>query len=77
MYFSFKSICNKEHKGVYDFNDISQSTRPTGGVLWEVLLSILDFTHNYERRSGNFFQSTHPVGRVLWEELLILSSFHS
>ena len=36
----------------------SQSTRPTGRVLWEELLVLnLDFTRNYERMSGIFVPS--------------------
>ena len=40
--FSFKSVCNKEHKGVICYmtssSNSSQSTRPTVRVLWEELL---------------------------------------
>ena len=32
----------------------SQSTRPTGQVLWEELLVLLDFNCNYEQTSGIF-----------------------
>ena len=47
MHLSFKSICNKEYKGVicnmtsssYSF----QSTRPVGRVLWEKLLILFRF----------------------------------
>ena len=44
---SFKSVCNKEQKGVI-YNVISlsysfQSTHPTGGVLWEELLILSRF----------------------------------
>ena len=49
MHLSFKSVCNKEHKGVIcnmtSTSYSSQSTHPTG---------LLDFTRNYERRSGIF-----------------------
>ena len=32
----------------------SQSTHPIGRVLWKNYLSLLDFTHIYERTSGIF-----------------------
>ena len=39
---SFKSVCNKEHNGeicnMAFLSNSSQSTRPTGQVLWEDLL---------------------------------------
>ena len=39
MHLSFKSVCNKEHKGViYNMTSLSnssQSTHLTGRVLWE------------------------------------------
>ena len=39
MHLSFKTVCNKEHKGVIcnmtSSSNSSQSTRPTGRVLWE------------------------------------------
>ena len=42
MLLSFKSVCNKEHKGVIcnmtSSSNSSQSTRPVGRVLWEELL---------------------------------------
>ena len=47
---------HKEHKGVIcnltSASNSSQSTCPTGRVLWEELLAFLDFTRNYERTSG-------------------------
>ena len=46
MYLSFKSVCNKEHKGVIcnmtSSSNSFQSTRPS------------DFTRNYEQTSGIF-----------------------
>ena len=58
MHLSFKSVCNKEHKGVIcnrtSLCYSSQSTRPTGRVLLEELLVLLDFTHNNERTSEIF-----------------------
>ena len=55
---SFKSVCNKGHKGVI-FNmtsssKSSQSTHPTGCVLGKNYMSFLDFTRNYEQTSGIF-----------------------
>ena len=47
MHVSFKSICNKGHKGVVcnmiSFSNSSQSTRPIGRVLWEELLDLSRF----------------------------------
>ena len=58
MHLSFKSICNKEYKGVIcdmtSSSNSSQSTRPTGRVLGKNYSSFLDFTRNYERTSGIF-----------------------
>ena len=51
MHLSFKSICNKEHKGVIcnmtSSSNSSQSTRPTGRVLGKNYSSFLDFTRNF------------------------------
>ena len=56
MHLSFKSVCNKEHKGVIcnmtPSSNSSQSTRPTGRVLGKDYSSFPDFTHNYEWTSG-------------------------
>ena len=57
MHLSFKSVCNKEHKGVIcnsTSSFSSQSTRPTGRVLGNYYSSFLDFTRNYELTSGIF-----------------------
>ena len=47
MHLSFKSVCNKEHKGVIcnmtSSSNSSQSTRHTGRVLWEELLVLSRF----------------------------------
>ena len=48
MHLSFKSVCNKEHiKGVIckmtSLSNSSQSTHPTGQVLWEELLVLSRF----------------------------------
>ena len=48
MHLFFKSICNKEGKGVIcnmtSSSNSSQSTRPTGRVLWKNYSSFIDFT---------------------------------
>ena len=58
MHLSFKSVCNKEHKGViYNMTSSSyssQSTHPTGRVLGKSYSSFLDFTRNYKWTSGIF-----------------------
>ena len=46
IHLSFKSICNKEHKGVLcnmTSSNSSQSTRPIGRVLWEESLVLSRF----------------------------------
>ena len=47
MHLSFKSVCNKEHKGVIcnmtSSSSSFQSTRPVGRVLWEELLVLSRF----------------------------------
>ena len=47
MYLSFKSVCNKEHKGVIcnitSLSNSSENTRPVGRVLWEELLVLSRF----------------------------------
>ena len=47
MHLSFKSRCNKEHKGIICYMTSSsnsfQSTRPTGRVVWEKLLVLSRF----------------------------------
>ena len=58
MHLSFKSVCNKEHKGVI-CNTTSSSYFPKALYLQDKCfgknyLSFLDFTHNYERTSGIF-----------------------
>ena len=58
MHLSFKSVCNKEHKGVIckmtSSSDSSQSTHPLGQVLGKNYSSFLDFARNYEPTSGIF-----------------------
>ena len=58
MHMSFKSVCNKEHKGVIckvtSLSYSSQSTRPIGRVLGKNYSSFLDFRRNYERKNGIF-----------------------
>ena len=54
MHLSFKSICNKEHKGVIcnmtSSSNSSQSTRSTGrtSALGRITGPFIDFTRNYE-----------------------------
>ena len=46
MHLSFKSVCNKEQKGVIcnmTSSNSTQSTRPVGRVLWEELLVLSRF----------------------------------
>ena len=63
MHLSFKSVCIKEHKGVIcnvtSSSNSSQSTRPSGRVLWEELLVLSIFHRNYEWTRGIFC----PLGR--------------
>ena len=64
MHFSFKSVCNTEHKGVIcDITSMSyssQSTRPTGRVLGKNYSFFLDFTLNYQRVSEIFVPCILP-----------------
>ena len=64
MHLSFKSVCNKEHKGVIcnmsSSSYSSQSTRHTGRVLGKNYSPFLDFTRNHERTSEIFV----PCGRI-------------
>ena len=68
LHLSFKSVCNKEHKGVIcnmtSLSNCSQSIRPTGRVLWEELLVLIDFTRNYEPTSG-IFVSWHVSKQIV------------
>ena len=45
MHLSFKSVCNKEHKGVIcnmtSLSNSFQGTCPVGQVLWEELISLV------------------------------------
>ena len=55
MHLSFKSVCNKEHKGVIcnttSSSYSSQSTRPTvGRVLWEELLVLFKISQTPKDR---------------------------
>ena len=58
MHMSFKSVCNKELKGVISnttsSSNSSQRTRPVGRVFGEELLFLSRFTCNYEQTSGIF-----------------------
>ena len=91
MYLSFKSVTNKEHKGV-----ICNMTYKVPYITVRQIHSCIpytdkkDFPDNTQKmlvspskfrvkieRMSNSSQSTRPVGRVRWEELLVLSRFHS
>ena len=53
MYLPFKSLCNKEHKGViFNMTSLSNSSQSTRS--WKNYTSFLGFTCNYERTSGIF-----------------------
>ena len=58
MHLFFKSVCNKEHKGViFDMTPLSnssQSTRRTGRVLWEELLVLSRFHLILRAEEWNF-----------------------
>ena len=58
MPLSFKSVCNKEHKGVICYStpegNSSQSTRPTGRVLWEELFVLSRFHLELRADEWNF-----------------------
>ena len=58
MHLSFKSVCNKEHKGVIcnmtSWSNSFQSTHPTLVLLGKNYSSFLYFTCNYKRTSGIF-----------------------
>ena len=59
MNLSFKSVCNKEHKGVIcnmtSLSNSFQSTHPTQDECFgKKYSSFLDFTPNYLRMSGIF-----------------------
>ena len=58
MHLSFKSVCNKEHKGVICYiislSDSSQSTRPTRQVLCEELLVLSRFNSLLRADKGIF-----------------------
>ena len=58
MHLSFKSLCNKEHKGVIcnltSSNKSLQSTHPVGRVLWEELLILSRFHSLLRADKWNF-----------------------
>ena len=74
---SFKSVCNKEHKGVlcnmkYKVpNDIYPVSFITASHILTKKISVN--TQKILASPSDF--STCPTGRVLWEELLVLSRF--
>ena len=63
----FKSVCNKEHKGVIcsmtSLGNFFQSTCPTGRMLWEELLVLSRFHSLLRADEWNFcllhFRATH------------------
>ena len=70
MHLSFKSVCNKEHKGVI-FNmtsssSSSQSNRPKGHVLWEELLVLSRFSLVITRGLVDFLSP----GQIMFSKLL-------
>ena len=71
MHLSFKSICNKEHKGVIcnmtSSSNSSQSTRP-GKNYW----SFVEFTRNYEQTSGIFVPwGTQNMFKLMYKTILL------
>ena len=57
MHLSFKSLCNKEHKGVIyktSSSNSSQALIPLDECFGKNYSSFPDFTRNYERTSGIF-----------------------
>ena len=79
MHLSFKSLCNKEHKGViYNMTSSSysfQSTRLSGWVLGKNHLSFLDFTCNYERTSGIFLPCLVETSNLLGYSMITASQW--
>ena len=60
LHLCFKSVCNKEYMGVMiSSSNSSQSTRPSGRVLWVESPSFLDFTHNNKRTDEWNFVPCH------------------
>ena len=68
MQLSFKSVFNKEHKGVIckmtSSSNSSQSTRPVGRVLWEELLEEV-ILHMYDECYGkNYWRKSYCICRM-------------
>ena len=67
MHLSFKSVCNKDHKGVIcnmtSSSYSSKSTRPTGRVLWEELLILFQISLVITRGRVDFLspENDYPV----------------
>ena len=92
MHLSFKSVCNREHKGVI-CNMTYKVPYITAKMIFTQSVSKSSASHimatvNTQKMlvspsdflpspSSNSSQSTRPIGRVLWEKLLILTRFHS
>ena len=54
MHLYFKSVCNKEHKGVVSNMTPSSNSSQKDECFGKNYSSLLDFTRNYERTSGLF-----------------------
>ena len=92
MHLSFKSVCNREHKGVicnmtYKVSYITAKMIFTK-LVSESSVSPIMLTVDAQKMlvlpsdfspspSSNSSQSTRPIGRVLCKELLNLTRFHS
>ena len=60
MHLSFKSVCNKEYKGVIcNMTSSRYSSKSTRTRLGKNYSSFLDFTRNYERMSKIFVLCKH------------------
>ena len=93
MHLSFKSVCNREHKGVLCNMTYFKVPYITAKMIFTQLVSESSASHimttvNTQKMlvsssdfspspSSNSSQSTRPTGRVLWEESLVLTRFHS
>ena len=79
MHLPFKSVCNKEHKGVI-WNMTSSSNSSQALVQLEECFvknysSFLDFTHNYERTSGIFVPWSGRSWTKLFDTLMVFLIF--
>ena len=78
MHLSFKSVCNKEHKGVIcnmtSTSNSSQSTRPVGRVLWEELLFLSTFHSKLRADEWNLCPLTKKFKKFCKRKLGLLLS---